>query len=113
MTLVKRLLRTRLFKVVVAVLVLTLAWQVFLTIQAPGKVDPALQAQVEQGDQPVRIAVTLDFPPERFHTLFLQDYGRVIRVDGNSVHLRDVRPSSVRLLARVYWIDALFPLEDS
>lgn|SRR5699024_6646870 len=108
--LVKRFLRTRLFRTVAVVLVLVLAWQLYLTVQAPGKIDPALQAAVEAGE-PVRVQVTLGFPPERFHTLFLQDYGRVMQVEDHSVLLRDVRPESVGMLARIYWIEHLSPLE--
>lgn len=110
MTLLGRLARSRVVKTVGVILAITLAWQLYLTIAAPGRVDPALAAQVEKG-QPLRISVEFSFPPERFHTLYLQQYGRVMGVEGNRVDLRDVRPESVGALARVYWIAQLTPLE--
>lgn len=112
MTLLTRLWRSRLVKTVTVIVVLALAWQIYLSATAPGKIDPVLRAEVEQG-RPLSIAVELGFPPERFHTLFLQDYGRVVKVEGNEVRLRSVRPESVDLLARVYWIDRLEPLADT
>jgi hypothetical protein len=107
----RRLLRTRLFRTVAVILVLVAVWQVFLSVSAPGKIDPALEAEVQRGE-PLRVEVTLNFPPERFHTLTLQDYGRVMGVEDDSVLLRDVRPSSVGLLARIYWVDRLSPVEE-
>ena len=97
-------------RTIAVILVLVIAWQVYLSVRAPGRVDPALAAEVVLGG-PVRVSVILNFEPERFHTLFLQDYGRVMGVSGNEVRLRDVRPESVGALARVYWIDRLEPLE--
>lgn len=111
MTLVRRLLRTTPVRTLLVVLVLALAWQGYLAVTAPGKVGDDLAAQVEVGE-PVRVGVVLGFEPERFHTLFLQDYGRVIRVDGNEVHLRSVRPENVSMLARIYWIERLELLEE-
>jgi hypothetical protein len=108
--LLRRFARTRLFKTMAVLTAIVLAWQLYLTVQAPGKIDPALREAVDRGEV-VRVSVSLNFPPERFHTIFLQDYGRVIRIDGDAVHLRDVRPESVGMLARVYWIDSLAPLE--
>lgn len=109
MSILNRLARSRVVKTLAVILALVLAWQVYLTIRASGVVDPTLDALVAKGD-PVRISVELGFAPERFHTLFLQDYGRVMGVNGDRVDLRDVRPESVGMLARVYWIDAITPL---
>lgn len=110
MTLLGRVLRSRLARTLAVVAALILVWQIYLSISAVGKVDPLLEAEVAAG-QPVRVTVVLDFAPERFHTLHLQSYGRVIGVSGNEVSLRDVRPESVGQLARVYWIDRLDPYE--
>lgn len=109
MTVLSRLSRSRLVRTVVVILVLVLAWQIYLSIMAPAKISPELAAEAEQGE-PVRVTVVLNFEPERFHTLFLQDYGRVMGVSGDEVRLRDVRPESVAALARVYWIAELDPL---
>ena len=48
--------------------------------------------------------VTLDFPPERFHQLYLQDKGRLVGVRGNVVDMMDVEPSAVRAIAGHYWV---------
>lgn len=106
-----RLLRSRVVKTLAVILALTLAWQAFLTVQAPSRIDADVAASVEKGE-PLRVSVELGFAPERFHTLFLQDYGRVMGVSGNQVHLRDVRPESVGMLARIYWIDQIRPYEE-
>ena len=45
-----------------------LAWQLWLTLAAPGKIAPGFPAGAGQ----VNILVTLPFPPERFHVLLFQ-----------------------------------------
>lgn len=106
-----RIARSRLFRTVAVILMLVLAWQIYLSVRAPERIDPALATEVKLGE-PLRVSVILKFEPERFHTLFLQDYGRVMGVSGNEVRLRNVRPESVGALARVYWIDRLETMED-
>jgi len=54
-------------------------------------------------------AVTLAFPPERFHQLRLQDTGRVVEVRDRTVYLMDVTPPALRGIARQYWVDAVAP----
>lgn len=104
MTLLIRILRSRAVITLVTVAVLLAAWNVYLAVRAPSRVDADLKEQVDQG-QPVRVAVELGFPVERFHTLELQKYGRVSGVDENVIELRDVRPESVNAIARIYWVD--------
>lgn len=104
MTLLRRLSRSTAFRTLAVVLVLALAWQLYLTIRAPSRIDPALAAAVEEGE-PLRVSVALDFPPERFHSLKLQAYGHVMGVDENRINLRSVRPESVSALAKIYWVD--------
>jgi hypothetical protein len=53
--------------------------------------------------------VVLDFPPERFHQLMLQDQGRLVEVRGSTVHMMDVRPEALREIARQYWVAAIEP----
>ena len=48
--------------------------------------------------------ITLDFPPERFHQLLLQDQGRLVGVHGNVVDMMDVDPSALRDIAEHYWV---------
>jgi hypothetical protein len=108
MTMMRRFARSRFARTIAVILALVIAWQIFLTVRAVGRVDPALEAQVSEGE-PVRVTVVVGFEPERFHTLFLQSYGRVVGVSDNEVSLRDVRPESVAQLARVYWIERIEP----
>jgi hypothetical protein len=54
-------------------------------------------------------AVTLAFPPERFHQLRLQDKGRVVEVRDRTVYMMDVAPAAITDIAREYWVDALAP----
>lgn len=51
--------------------------------------------------------VTLEFPPERFHQLFLQDLGRLVGVHGNVVDMMDVEPAALRSIARQYWVESI------
>lgn len=110
MTLLVRILRSRAVITLVTVAVLLGAWNVYLAVRAPSLVDAELKEEVDRG-QPVRVAVELGFPAERFHTLKLQEYGRVSGVDGNVVRLRDVRPGSVNAIARIYWVDGVHTTE--
>jgi hypothetical protein len=104
----RRFLRSRLFKVLVAVGVLVVGWQIFLTVRAGSVVSPEVAVEAQTSSS-LRVDVVLGFPPEQFHTLFLQSYGRISGVEGNTVRLRDVRPESVDLLARIYWVQQILP----
>jgi hypothetical protein len=48
--------------------------------------------------------ITLDFPPERFHQLLLQEKGRLVGVHGNVVDMMDVEPGALRDIAEHYWV---------
>lgn len=52
-------------------------------------------------------AITLAFPPERFHQMRLQDQGRVVEVRDRTVYIMDVSPSALHDVAREYWVDAI------
>ena len=65
-------LRSRKTHVLLAVAALYVAWQIWLTLVAPGKV-----ADFPAGGEKVNVLVVLPFPPERFHVQLLQTYGRV------------------------------------
>ena len=49
-------------------------------------------------------AVTLAFPPERFHQLRLQDQGRLVEVRAQTVYMKDVSASALAGIAREYWV---------
>jgi hypothetical protein len=77
-----------------------IAWQLWLTLAAPGKVAPELWAQTPR----VNVLVTLRFPPERFHVLIFQQYGRVSGTHDDAVEVRAVQQTDLRSLARPYWV---------
>lgn len=104
----RRFLRSRLFKVVVVAVVLALTWQIYLTVRAGGVIDEAVAIEAQTSPS-LTVDVVLGFPPQQFHTLYLQSYGRITGVEGNTLHLRDVRPESVGLLARIYWVQQVLP----
>lgn len=84
-----------------------LLWQGWLTVEAPGKVAPSLP---RAGGAAVDILVTLPFPPERFHVLVFQQFGRVSGTRENQVELRGVTPSDLWAVARPYWVSRVEPL---
>ena len=51
--------------------------------------------------------ITLDFPPERFHQLLLQDLGRLVEVRDSTVLMMDVRPEALAEIARQYWVASI------
>jgi hypothetical protein len=93
-------------RLVLAGFALYLAWQLWLTRAAPGKVAPELKA----GAPRVNVLVTLPFAPERFHILVFQRYGRVSGTQDNAVELRGVRQADLPAVARPYWVSRVEPL---
>jgi hypothetical protein len=93
--------RTVLFLLTVAVLVA--AWEAYLAVSAPGRLDPGLAAALDRGAL-VNVAVTLGFAPEDFHIRLFQGYGVVSGVQGTTVRLNRVQPEDVRRIARYYWV---------
>jgi hypothetical protein len=95
----------------VVLAVVALAWNVWLTIQAPRKIDRSVVAAIAQGAREVDLLVRLNFPPERFHVVQLQRYGRVAQSQGDSLDLRGVRAERVEDVARYYWVAEVRPVE--
>jgi hypothetical protein len=60
----------------------------------------------------VNVLVTLSFPPERFHVLALQRFGRVSGTENNSVEVRGVRQHDLNAVARPYWVRTVGPMEE-
>jgi hypothetical protein len=96
-------------RTLVVVLLLYAGYQVWIGAQAAGKVDPAVYEQADE-DGDLAIRVRLDFPPERFHILEIQKFGRIRRVEGTTVEVHSVLPEGVGSLARRYWISRIEPL---
>ena len=99
-------LKSRKTRVLLAVLVVYLAWQMWLTLAAPGKI----AAGFPSGAEKVNILVTLPFPPERFHVQLFQTYGRVSGTQDNAVEVRGVKRADLASLARLYWVRRVEPL---
>lgn len=94
-------------RVVLVAVVCYLVWQGWLTVGAPGKLAAGLP---RAGEGAVDILVTLPFPPERFHVLVFQRFGRVSGTHQNQVELRGVRPSDLTAVARPYWVTRVEPI---
>jgi hypothetical protein len=100
MTLVRVILASAHGRIVLAVVACYLAWQAWLSLSAPGKISPALATDRQR----VNVLVTLSFPPERFHVLAFQRFGRVSGTENNSVEVRGVNRENLTALARPYWV---------
>lgn len=108
MTILRAVLASGRGRLVLALVAAYLAFQGWLTLSAPGKVEPALKAAGPR----VNVLVTLPFPPERFHVLALQRYGRVSGTEDNSVEVRGVRTTDLNAVARPYWVRRVGPMEE-
>jgi hypothetical protein len=95
-------------RIVVAVLAGYLGWQAWLAVTAPGKV----AAELRDGKPRVNVSVTLAFPPERFHVLAMQRFGRVSGTEDNSVEVRGVRQDDLDAVARPYWVRRVGPMDE-
>jgi hypothetical protein len=107
-----RVVRSTPGRTLLVVLILLGAYRVWIEVQAAGKVDPAVYRETdEQGGLALR--VELSFPPERFHILEIQKFGRIRRVEGTTVEVHSVLPAGVGSLARRYWITGIEPLDEA
>lgn len=91
---------------IVFLLVVAIAWgiwELFLTVTAPQRIDPALQPAL-RARAPVAVAITLGFAPENFHIRLFQSYGVVSGVRGTTVFLNRVSPDDLQRIARYYWV---------
>jgi hypothetical protein len=84
--------------------ILALYW-----IAAWSAAERKLAALVPLPDARASYRITLDFPPERFHQLFLQEKGRLVGVHGNVVDMMDVDPAALRAIAGHYWVASVAP----
>jgi len=81
-------------------LAIVLAWWLAAWSGAARKLEPI--EPLPAGRASYRI--TLEFPPERFHQLFLQEKGRLVGVHGNVVDMMDLEPAALRSIAGHYWV---------
>jgi len=94
-------------RVILLVVACYCAWQGWLTIAAPRKLAPVL---ARPGLGTIDVVVTLPFPPERFHVLVFQRFGRVSGTAGHQLELRGVRAADLVAVARPYWVRRVDPL---
>ena len=99
-------LRSRRTHILLAVLGCYLAWQLWLTIAAPGKI-----VDLAGNAEKVNVLITLPFPPERFHVQLFQTYGRVSGTQDNAVEVRGVKRADLTTVARPYWVTRVEPLQ--
>jgi hypothetical protein len=93
---------------VLTVAAVWLAFQLWLSFSAPGKISPELA-----GSSPkVNVQVELPFAPERFHLLTFQQYGRVAGADDHSIALRGVNRTDLNAVARPYWVTSVGPIKE-
>jgi len=101
-------MRSSTVRILVAVALLVAAWQGWLWWQAGVKIPLDLRAHAASRAT-VDLVVTLRFPPERFHILMFQRFGRVVGTEGRTVELRGVPASRIREIARFYWVERIAP----
>jgi hypothetical protein len=87
----------------VTVLAALLAYFVAGTLGAQRKLAPLAPLPAARANY----QVTLNFPPERFHQLFMQDRGRMVGVHGDVIDMMDVEPAALRDIARQYWVASI------
>jgi hypothetical protein len=93
-------------KILLGAVLLYGLFHAYLFLVAPNKIAPELLASAEKQN----VLVTLRFPPERFHVIAFQPYGRVSGTLDNSIELRGVAPENLRSIAKPYWVQKVEPL---
>jgi len=102
----REILRSTRARLVLGAFVAYLAWQGWLVLAAPAKIAPGFKEDAQK----VNILVTLPFPPERFHVIAFQKFGRVSGTQDNSIEVRGVNRANLSAVARLYWVTRVEPL---
>jgi hypothetical protein len=106
MSVARDLLHSTRGRLVLGALLCYLAWQGWLVLATPGKIAAGFKPDAEK----VNILVTLPFPPERFHVMAFQKYGRVSGTQDNTIEVRGVNRANLPAVARPYWVTRVEPL---
>ena len=101
-----RLLRHRTVVFLLAVALLAVAWQAYITLTVPRRLAPEVAAALARQPR-VNVSVRLGFAPEEFHIRLFQGHGVVRGVQGTSVLLDRVPAADVERIARYYWVQAI------
>jgi hypothetical protein len=108
MSLIGEAVRSTRGRLVIGAVVAWAAFQLWLTLAAPGKISPELTGTSEK----VNVQIELPFAPERFHIQALQKFGRIGGADEHSVALRGVKREDLSSVARPYWVTAVGPIKE-
>jgi len=95
-------------RILASIVLLYVLFQAYLFVAAPNKISPELLRSEDKQN----LLVTLPFPPERFHVIAFQRYGRVSGTLDNSIELRGVARENLRAVAKPYWVRKVEPLGD-
>ena len=106
MSIAREILQSTRGRIVIGAVLCYFAWQGWLILAAPGKIAPGFATNAPKVD----VLVTLPFPPERFHVMALQKYGRVSGTQDNSIEVRGVNKANLPAVARAYWVTRVEPL---
>jgi hypothetical protein len=90
-------------RLVILIALLVGGWQLWLTTQANAKIPPDLVAYRATHDT-ADLRIILKFPPERFHILVFQTFGRVSGTEGDTVEVRGVPVQRIWGIAKFYWV---------
>lgn len=105
------MLRSRRGRIVIITSAIIVTWQIWVAVQASAKIPPDLQ-QYASPRGTVDLRVTLRFPPERFHILMFQRFGRISGTADDAVEVRSVPVGRVQEIARFYWVRSIRPLRE-
>ncbi len=108
MNIAREIMRSHKGRIALATLLGYFGWQIWLSAAAPAKIAPGL----DRAAQKVNILVTLPFPPERFHVIAFQKFGRVSGTRDNSIEVRGVSQANLPAVARPYWVLRVEPLQE-
>jgi len=72
----------------------------------------ALLTAFEGASAPYELVVQMRFEPEAFHLAKLQNSGRIVGVEGRTVHVRAVEADQLRKLSWRPWITGLEPFAE-
>lgn len=106
-----RRVTSRTGRVLIMICLLVGGWHLWLANQASVKMPPDLTAYRSARDT-VDLRVTLRFPPERFHVLVFQAFGRISGTEGDAVDVRGVPATRVWEIAKLYWVKQITPLRE-
>lgn len=111
MRVARRLIATTGGRTLLVVALLMLCYQLYTAVQAPRRIDDDVAGGTDSRGQ-VDVRIELDFAPERFHILRVQEFGRVAGTEQRSMEVRAIDLEGVRTLARHHWVERIRLIEE-